>query len=79
MRLPSFLNLKSIGGQIAALVVASIIALHLIITASFLINRPDRPDSLAVGGQHQLVLAAQLLAAAPPSERPRLVPGIRAE
>jgi signal transduction histidine kinase len=73
MRLPGFLNLKSIGGQIAALVVASIIALHLIITASFLINRPDRPDSLAVGGQHQLVLAAQLLAAAPPSERPRLV------
>ncbi len=34
-----FFHLKSIGGQIAALVVASIIALHLIITASFLIGR----------------------------------------
>ncbi len=73
MKLFSFLNLKGIGGQIAALVVASIIALHLIITASFLINRPDRPDPFAVGGQHQLALAAQLLAAAPPSERPRLI------
>ncbi len=73
MKLLGFLNLKGIGGQIAALVVASIIALHLIITASFLINRPDRPDPFAVGGQHQLALAAQLLAAVPPSERPRLL------
>ena len=53
--------------------VASIIALHLIITASFLINRPDRPDPFSVGGQHQLALAAQLLAAAPSTERPRLL------
>jgi signal transduction histidine kinase len=73
MKLPAFLNPKGIGGQIAALVVASIIALHLIITASFLINRPDRPDPFSVGGQHQLALAAQLLAAAPPAERPRLL------
>jgi signal transduction histidine kinase len=73
MKLFSFLNLKGIGGQIAALVVASIVALHLIITASFLINRPDRPDPFATGGQHQLVLAAQLLAAAPPPERQRLL------
>jgi hypothetical protein len=39
-----FLNLKGISGQIAALVVASIIAIHLILTATFLIHRPDRPD-----------------------------------
>ena len=39
-----FLNLKGIGGQIAALVLASIIALHAIITVAFLITRPDRHD-----------------------------------
>jgi signal transduction histidine kinase len=73
MKLPPFLNPKGIGGQIAALVVASIIALHLIITAAFLINRPDRGEPFAAGGPHQLALAAQLLAAAPPAERTRLV------
>ena len=73
MKLLGFLDLKGIGGQIAALVVASIVALHLIITASFLITRPDRPDPFAGGGQHQLALAAQLLAAADPAERPRLI------
>jgi hypothetical protein len=32
-----FLNLKGISGQIAALVVTSIVAIHLILTATFLI------------------------------------------
>ena len=73
MMLPGFLKLKGIGGQIAALVVASIVALHLIITSIFLISRPDRHDPFAVDGQHQLGLAARLLAAAPPAERPRLL------
>lgn len=70
-----FFHLKSIGGQIAALVVASIVALHLILTASFLISRPDRagppPDSA-----HQLADAALLLSGADPSERPRLLADI---
>jgi hypothetical protein len=73
MKLFSFLNLRGIGGQLAALVVTSIVALHLIITVSFLINRPDRPDLPMAGHQFQLVFAAQLLAATPPAERPRLV------
>ncbi len=34
-----FFHLKSIGGQIAALVVASIVALHLIVT----VELPDQP------------------------------------
>jgi signal transduction histidine kinase len=71
MRLLGFLNLKGIGGQIAALVVASIIALHAIITVGFLINRPDRPEP--TGEPHQIELAARLLGAAPPVERPRLL------
>jgi signal transduction histidine kinase len=69
MKLTSFLNLKRISGQIAALVVASIVALHLIITASFLIHRPDWSGDR---GHAQLAAAVQLLGAAPASERPRL-------
>ena len=70
-----FFHLKSIGGQIAALVVASIVALHLILTVSFLIGRPDRaeppPDSA-----HQLADAALLLSGADASERPRILADI---
>jgi signal transduction histidine kinase len=68
-----FWNLKGIGGQIAALVVASIVALHLIITASFLINRPDRPRPPHGDGRERLTVAAQLLAATPAPERSRLL------
>lgn len=70
-----FFHLKSIGGQIAALVVASIVALHLILTISFLVSRPDRaeppPDSA-----HQLADAALLLSGADASERPRILADI---
>lgn len=75
MRLFGFFHLRSIGGQIAALVVASIIALHLILTVSFLISRPDRaeppPDSA-----HQLADAVLLLGSADAAERPRLIADI---
>ncbi|MCP3373466.1 ATP-binding protein [Bradyrhizobium cajani] len=67
-----FFHLKGIGGQIAALVLASTVALHLVVTAAFLISRPDRPDA-PLDGAHQLTDAALLLGAADPSERPRLV------
>ena len=67
-----FLNLKGISGQIAALVVASIIAIHLILTATFLIDRPDRPDPSTDHGHAQLATSVQLLGAAPAAERPRL-------
>jgi signal transduction histidine kinase len=77
MKLFSFLNLKGIGGQIAALVLASIVALHLIITAGFLINRPDRPDLFAINGQHQFGLVVQLLGAAPPAARARLLDDLK--
>src|SRR5258708_39256818 len=76
MKLTGFLNLKRISGQIAALVVVSIVALHLIITASFLINRPDQPDPSFDRGHAQLATAVQLLGAAPASERPRLLADI---
>jgi hypothetical protein len=72
MKLSGLLNLRGISGQIAALVVVSIAALHLIITASFLLQRPDHPDPSFDRGHGQLVTAVQLLGAAPASERPRL-------
>ncbi|MGY8632362.1 ATP-binding protein [Bradyrhizobium sp. 14AA] len=67
-----FFHLKGIGGQIAALVVASTVALHLVVTTAFLISRPDRPDT-PPDGAHQLTDAALLLGSAEPGERPRLV------
>src|SRR5258708_19806138 len=72
MKLFGFLNLKGISGQIAALVVTSIIAIHLIITATFLIHRPDQLDPWIDRGHSQLAAAAQLLGAAPADGRPRL-------
>lgn len=67
-----FFHLKGIGGQIAALVLASTVALHLVVTAAFLISRPDRPDT-PPDGAHQLTDAALLLGSAEAGERPRLV------
>jgi signal transduction histidine kinase len=67
-----FFHLKGIGGQIAALVLASTVALHLVVTTAFLITRPDRPEG-PPDGAHQLTDAALLLGAASASERPRLI------
>lgn len=72
MRPFGFFHLKGIGGQIAALVLASTIALHLAVTTAFLISRPDRPDT-PPDGAHQLTDAALLLGSSEASERPRLV------
>ena len=70
-----FFHLKSIGGQIAALVVASIVALHLILTVSFLISRPDRAEP-PPDAAHQLADAALLLNGTDASERPRILANI---
>ena len=74
VKLSGFLNLKGISGQIAALVVASIVAIHLIITASF----PDSP-ARSVRSRRSATDTVSLrprpsfLAASPPAERPRLL------
>jgi signal transduction histidine kinase len=72
MRLLDFLNLKNISGQIAALVIASIIAIHLILAAIFFITRPDQPDPSVDRGHAQFAAAVQLLGSASAAERPRL-------
>jgi signal transduction histidine kinase len=76
MKLSGVLNLRGIGGQIAALVVASVVALHVIMTLAFLMHRAERGDPFEGGGPHHLVVAAKLLGSAPASERPRLAADI---
>jgi signal transduction histidine kinase len=70
MKLLGFLNLRGISGQIAALVVTSIVAIHLILTATFLIYRPD--EAPIDRGHGQLVAVVRLLGAAPAVGRPQL-------
>jgi signal transduction histidine kinase len=72
MKLLGFLNLRGISGQIAALVVVSIVAIHLILTAIFLIHRPDQPDPSIDRRHGQLAGAVQLLGATPAAERTKL-------
>jgi signal transduction histidine kinase len=67
-----FLNLRGIGGQIAALVIVSIVALHLIITAIFFAHRLDQPPPGPDKGPGQLFTVAQLLGSTPAAERARL-------
>jgi len=72
MRWLGFLNLRRISGQIAALVVASIIAIHLILTVTFLVHRPDQIDPSIDRGHSQLAAYVQLLGATPAAGRPPL-------
>jgi signal transduction histidine kinase len=72
MKLLDFLNLRNISGQIAALVIVSIVAIHLILAGLFLLSRPDQPDLTVDRGHAQFAAAVLLLGSAPPAERPRL-------
>jgi signal transduction histidine kinase len=72
MNLLGFLNLRGISGQIAALVVVSIIAIHLILAATFLIYRPDELEPRFEHGHSELAAVIQLLGAAPAAGRPQL-------
>ena len=69
------LNLKGIGGQIAALVVASIDRYPCDLRSTS--SSPGRSrDPPLDESSRQLALAAQLLAAAPPDERPPVIADI---
>ncbi|QUS38950.1 HAMP domain-containing protein [Tardiphaga alba] len=69
MKLLHVLNLRRISGQIAALVVMSIIAIHVIIGAGFALLRPDQPVT-PDRGHGELAAFAKLLAATPASDQP---------
>ena len=73
MRLFGFLNLRAIGGQIAAHVIVSILVLHAILTAIFLSHRPDQQHPSPWHLRGAFITSAQLIAATPASERARLL------
>ncbi len=70
MKLLDVLNLRRISGQIAALVVVSIIAIHVIVTTTFVLLRPDRNDFDIDRGHGELTTLVRLIAATPLPERP---------
>jgi signal transduction histidine kinase len=79
MKLADVLKLRTIGGQITALVITSIVAIHLILTVLFLISRPDQQERLDPNidrGHAQFAAAVQLLGAAAAADRPRLMADI---
>jgi len=72
----AFLNLKRISGQITALVLASIVTLHVILTAVFLIHQPDqqsRHENPFLRNHDLAGVAMHLLGAATPAERAILI------
>ncbi|WP_315725655.1 MULTISPECIES: ATP-binding protein [unclassified Bradyrhizobium] len=71
-----FFSLKGIRGQITALVAISIVALHAIITAAFLIHRADQPEGGVEAGPFQLATVVHVIGRAPAAERPRLMEDI---
>jgi signal transduction histidine kinase len=73
MKFIDFLNLRTIGGQITALVIASIVAIHVILTCLFLLSRPEQPDPSIDRGHAQFAASVLLLGAAAPADRPRLM------
>ncbi|MGJ4930366.1 ATP-binding protein [Bradyrhizobium sp. HKCCYLS2038] len=76
MRSFGFLNLKGIRGQITALVAISIVALHAIITATFLLYRAEQPPGENEAGPFQLAAVIHVLGHAPADERTRLLADI---
>ncbi|WP_315742741.1 MULTISPECIES: ATP-binding protein [unclassified Bradyrhizobium] len=73
MRLFRSLRLVGIRSQITALVAASIIALHVIITAVFVFHRAEQREPDSEFGPSQLTTVVRILAHAPASDRPRVM------
>jgi signal transduction histidine kinase len=72
----SFFNLKRISGQITALVLASIVTLHVIMTTFFLLHQPDpqfRHENPFMGGHDLAGVAVHLLGAATAEQRADLI------
>ncbi|HEY0327461.1 MAG TPA: ATP-binding protein [Rhodopseudomonas sp.] len=63
---------KGISGQIAAIVVISIIVIHVIIAVTFFVNRPGEQEPFD-HGRGELTALIQILGTAPAAERPALM------
>lgn len=76
-RLAATFSFRHISGQIAALVVVSLIAFHAIVTAFWLLHRAGegpRPERR----HDEIETLARLITATSPTDRPRLIAGIKA-
>lgn len=71
MRLLDVLNLRRISGQMAALVVVSIVTIHVVIGIGFALLRPDQPQPQD-RGHGEMIAMARLLSATPGAERAAL-------
>jgi signal transduction histidine kinase len=71
-KLLSYLNFRGIGWQIAALVVASIAAIHLIFAVSFLLHQPDQWGPPNDHGHGEMATLVRLIDATPAAARPEL-------
>ena len=67
-----FMKPDRISGQIAALVVVSLLAIHVFITAVFLLSRPDAGANMRVN-PGDMVSAVKLIGAARADERPEIL------
>jgi signal transduction histidine kinase len=67
------LNLRRIGGQIAAVVLVSIVAIHVVIGFLFFLARPDQSEQQFDRGHGELVALIRLISATPAAERPGML------
>lgn len=75
-KLLDVLNLRRISGQITALVVMSIVTIHVMISLIFMMTRAE-PDPQFDRGHGELVALVRLLGTAPAAERPKLLTTMR--
>ncbi|CAN5279232.1 ATP-binding protein [soil metagenome] len=76
MKLFHVLNLRRISGQIAALVVMSIVAIHVMISLIFMMTRPE-PNPQFDRGHGELVALVRLLGTTPAADRTALLANMR--
>ncbi len=69
----ALLNFRGVRGQLAGLVVASIIVTHLFMVAIFFFDRPNENDPHFDLARGQLTAAVELLGATSAAERPQLL------
>jgi signal transduction histidine kinase len=67
------LNLRRISGQITALVVMSIVAIHIVLSLLFTLMRPDANDAQRDRGHGELIAIVRLLSSTAAADRPELL------
>jgi signal transduction histidine kinase len=73
MKLFDVLNLRRISGQIAALVVVSIVGIHLVLAVLFTLHRPEDAEPTISHGPGEVTALILLINATPAAERPKLL------